>query len=37
MAVNLYLLLSALLDFAGLALFAALLTATFCALRKPKS
>lgn len=34
---NLYLFLSALLDFAGLALFAALLTATVCALRKPKS
>ena len=34
---NLYLFLSALLDFAGLALFAALLTATIRALRKPKS
>ena len=34
---NLYLFLSALLDFAGLALFTALLTATFCALRKPKN
>ena len=34
---NLYLFLSALLDFAGLALLAALLTATVCALRKPKS
>ena len=34
---NLYLFLPALLDFAGLALFAALLTATIRALRKPKS
>ena len=34
---NLYLFLSALLDFSGLALFAALLTAAFCALQKPKS
>ena len=34
---NLYLFLSALLDFARLALFAALLTATIRALRKPKS
>lgn len=33
---NLYLFLSALLDFLSLALFAALLTATICALRKPK-
>ena len=33
---NLYLFLSALLDFAGLALFTALLTASVCALRKPK-
>lgn len=36
MPANLYLFLSALLDFAGLALFAALLTATVCALRNPK-
>ena len=36
MPANLYLFLSALLDFTGLALFAALLTSTVCALRKPK-
>ena len=34
---NLYLFLSALMDFAGLALFAALLTTTVSALRKPKT
>ena len=37
MPANLYLFLSALLDFAGLALFTALLTATVCAFQKPKS